>query len=55
MYAALVLELGLERATYAALVLERYTRVDGKCEKAVQRALAEFVDRLDRYDMKEAS
>lgn len=42
------------RGLYAELVVERYTRADEKCEKAVQRALAEFVDRLDRYDLKEA-
>lgn len=42
------------RVTYAALVLERYSRADGKHENAVRRALAEFIDRLDHYDIKEA-
>lgn len=43
------------RGLYAELMVERYTRADGKHEKAVQRALADLVDRLDRYDIKEAS
>jgi hypothetical protein len=42
------------QATYAALVLERYSRADGKYENAVRRALAEFIDRLDHYAIKEA-
>ena len=42
------------RPTYVELVVERYTRTDGRCETAVERALREFADRLDRYDIKEA-